>query len=51
MAESEGTGVKLYGVGAYEGCLGEASMLITTDRSPELHLRRCNSSNVWRREG
>lgn len=39
VAESEGTGVKLYGVGAYEGCLGEASILIATDPSPELHLR------------
>lgn len=38
MAETEGAGVKVYGVGAYEGCLGEASILIATDRSQELHL-------------
>ena len=39
MAESERVGVKLYGVGAYDGCLGEASILTATDRSAELHLR------------
>ena len=50
MAESEGTGVKLYGVGAYEGCLGEASILTAIDQSLDLHLRRCNNSDCWRRE-
>ena len=39
VAESEGIGVKLYGVGAYEGCLGEASILTAIDRSLDLHLR------------
>ena len=39
VAESEGVGVKLYGVGAYDGCLGEASILTATVRSPESHLR------------
>ncbi len=42
VAESEGVGVKLYGVGAYDSCLGEASILTATARSPELHLRGCN---------
>lgn len=48
MAESEGVGVKLYGVGAYDRCLGEASIVTATDPSPELHLQGCNRSELWR---
>ena len=50
MAESEGIGVKPQGVGVYDNCLREASILTATDCSPELHLRRRNRSDVCRRD-